>query len=366
MHRIGVIFIPDFSGDNPYQSLLAEALSLKGVDVSFGRNSVLFAVSVLSSLTEKNPEKTIKRIIHIHWPAAYLSSTSRLMMLVKFILFPVNLLTLAIFKCFGFKIVWTAHNVVGHAPGFKKVRLLFRKLLAGLYDMVIAHTDTARREIMDIYGTPKERITVIPHGNYIGCYKNSITREDARKELGLREGSTVFLFFGAIRKYKGVELLVDAFKKMDRESVELVIAGKPSPKKLGEELLGKIGGNENIKPIFRFIPDDKIELYMNSCDCAVLPYLNVLTSGAAILAMSFSKAIIAPSSGCIPDLLDLEGSFQYDPGKKRGLLETMESAAYAGRDRLQRMGEHNFGLAGKLSWEDVAAETQSVYEEVLS
>ncbi|MFC1570844.1 glycosyltransferase [Candidatus Omnitrophota bacterium] len=366
MHRIGVIFIPDFTGENPYQRLLSEALSSESVEVSFGRNSLLLAVSVLSSLRKKDPEKIEKRIIHLHWPSSYLSSTSRLMMLFKFVLFPVNLATLVIFKRCGFKVVWTAHNVVGHAPSFKGVRLFLRKLLARLYDKVIAHTDAAAREIMNMYGIPKNKITVIPHGNFIGCYKSSITREEARKELSLREGSTVFLFFGAIRRYKGVEHLVETFMKMDRESVELVIAGKPSPKKLAEEILGKIGDNKNIKPALRFIPDDKIESFMNAADCAVLPYLNVLTSGAAVLAMSFSKAIIAPSSGCIPDLLDPEGSFQYDPEKQRGLLEVMETAALSGRDRLARMGEHNFALAKELSWEKVASKTQRVYLEVLS
>jgi len=366
VHRMGVIFIPDFTGENPYQRLLSEALSLEGVNVSFGRNSLLLAVSVLSALGRENPERIEKRVIHLHWPSAYLSSTSKLMMLVKFILFPVNLLTLMIFKWCGFKVVWTAHNVVGHAPSFKGLRLLFRKLLAGLYDRVITHTDAAAREIMKMYGISRNKVTVIPHGNFIGCYKSSITREDARKELGLRDGSTVFLFFGAIRKYKGVGHLVDAFKKMDRESAELVIAGKPSPKKLAEEILAKVGGNENINLALKFIPNDKIESFMNAADCVVLPYLSVLTSGAAILAMSFSKAIIAPSSGCIPDILDPEGSFQYDPAKNRGLLDVMESAALAGRDRLTRMGEHNFELAGELSWGKVASKTQRVYLEVLS
>jgi len=93
-----------------------------------------------------------------------------------------------------------------------------------------------------------------------------------------------------------------------------------------------------------------------------LPYKDILTSGAVILAMSFGKPIIAPAIGCIPDVLDSEGSILYDPSEKEGLLKAMKQALDA---NLKKMGEHNFELAKHLRWDEIAKRTYEVYQECL-
>jgi beta-1,4-mannosyltransferase len=101
---------------------------------------------------------------------------------------------------------------------------------------------------------------------------------------------------------------------------------------------------------------------MNAADIIVLPYRGVLTSGTAILAMSFGKPIIAPSIGCMPDVLDDKGSFLYDPLQKDSLIKAMKQALTG---ELKRMGEHNFELSKRLSWDEIAKLVYDSYKECL-
>ena len=122
----------------------------------------------------------------------------------------------------------------------------------------------------------------------------------------------------------------------------------------------RIAGCANIKFMPGFIPDDQIQVYMNASDAVILPYRDILTSGAAILAMSFGRACIAPRLGCINDILDEHGAFLYDPDATDGLVRALKSAVASGRD-LSRMGAYNRYLAKQWDWERIAQRTLDVY-----
>jgi beta-1,4-mannosyltransferase len=207
------------------------------------------------------------------------------------------------------------------------------------------------------------RATVIPHGNYIHIYENVIDKMQARKQLRLNTEDIVYLYFGQIRPYKGTLELIDTFRKLDAPRTELLIAGSPYNNEIVEDILKRCNKNENIKTILKFIPDDEIQIYMNASDIVALPYKDILTSGAVMLAMSFGKPIIAPLIGCIPDVLDNEGGLLYNPSDDNGLLEAMRHALDAD---LIKMGKHNLELAKQLQWDDIAKRTYKIYQECLT
>lgn len=348
------IFIPDYSRGNPYQKALADSLSKEGVEVSFSTSSRLF--SVLSSV--KNHWKP--DILHLHWHHPFLLAGNILKTLIKSVSFIGELVTL---KLFGIKIVWTVHNITSHEEKFSFAELFFSKLLVRLCNKILVHSQFAKYEVEKLYGiTEDSRVVIVPHGNYISSYENVIEKSKARNQLQIITGDSVFLYFGQIRSYKGVPELIDAFEKLDNPHAKLLIAGKPYNNEIAEDVLKKCDRNENIKTIFEFIADDEIQIYMNAADVVVLPYRDILISGAVILAMSFGKPVIAPAIGCIPDVLDSKGSFLYDPSAKDGLLEAMRRALDAD---LKKMGKHNFQLAKRLRWDDIARQTYEVYQECL-
>ncbi len=97
---------------------------------------------------------------------------------------------------------------------------------------------------------------------------------------------------------------------------------------------------------------------MNAADVVVLPFQDILTSGSALLAMSFRKPIITPHIGCLSELLDSKGSFLYDPSEEEELLKAMQQALDASLDK---MGLHNYDKAKHFTWNEIAQKLSELY-----
>ena len=166
-------------------------------------------------------------------------------------------------------------------------------------------------------------------------------------QLNISQNKFVFIFFGNLRRYKGLLDLVEAFRKLEKKDTELLLAGKPEDKNLVALLEKATLGSGNIRLLPRFILDDEIQLLMNASDVMVLPYSDVLTSGAALLGISFGKALIVPKIGCLLDIFNSSNAFLYDPIEKEGLIDAMHRA---------------MNLAKSLNWRDIALHTYQLYD----
>ncbi len=347
-----VIFIPDYRDGNSYQMNLSQSLSRQGVFVCFD-NIVLRSI-----IKCWKPD-----ILHIHWPNRFMVSNSSLITVIKSTGFICELILL---KLFGIKIVWTVHNITDHEEKSKSLQLFFNKLLASICNKLIVHCHSAKAEVEKVYGKGLP-IVVIPHGNYIGHYKNTMTISEARNKLGINEEDIVFLHFGYIRSYKGVPELIDTFKKLDCQKVKLLIVGRSRDEKIATYIRNSSKADKRIIDILEFIPDDDIQIYMNTADIVVLPYKDVLTSGSAILSMSFGKPIIAPRSGCITDTIDEKGGFLYSTEIEDGLFESMQHTLSIDRNRkiLLDMGKYNLRLMEQFPWGEIGKKTYDIYQECL-
>jgi glycosyltransferase involved in cell wall biosynthesis len=270
-------------------------------------------------------------------------------------------------KIFNIKIVWTIHNLKNH----EKTNLIFERIcsivVAELADAIITHCKVAKEEaVKEFLIRNKNKVFVIPHGNYIEAYENNIEKVTAREHLGLKDSNLVFLFLGSIRPYKGVFEFIDIFNNIHSNKIELVIAGKvyrDSPE-MTHMLKEKIAHDPRIKFFPGFIPNNEVQLYMNACDAVIFPYRDILTSGAVLLAMSFGKACIAPRKGCIGEVLEDAGAFLYEIDDKNGLTKAINSAIEK-QDKLFFMGQHNLQLAQQYNWENIAEMTADVYQSCL-
>jgi glycosyltransferase involved in cell wall biosynthesis len=341
--------------------MLLDNLKALVPDVSCGSMCRYFSfldVSLLFTVIKN----TGVNIIHLHWLHPFLLADTRLKTLVKSILFIIQLF---IIKCFGIKVVWTVHNLKNHENRYQKLEGFFSRIIARDADAIIAHCEIARQDIQRVFKVRKHgKIAVIPHGSYRNAYKNTITAEEARHRLKLLPTDVTFLCLGLIRPYKGVLELIESFQKLDSSDARLIIAGRPQNRNLVNLLIQKSEGKSTIRLIPEFIPDDEIQVYMNAADVVILPYRDVLNSGAVILAMSFGKAVIAPRLGCIPEILDSSGSFLYNPDGQDSLVQAMKQAI-AARAKLREMGEHNYELDKKLDWQHIAVSTFQVYKECM-
>jgi glycosyltransferase involved in cell wall biosynthesis len=352
---VKVLVLPDYRESNPYQRDLYESLAKHGVLIRFGESFSLFSV-LRSIITRSTPDA-----LHLHWTHPFILGSNRVRTIIQASTFIAKLLLL---KITGVKIVWTVHNIVNHESCYPSLERYVTLSFLKLCDAVIVHGEAAKEALFREYAlshTFQRLVHVIPHGNYIGSYRNEIKRTEARTRLGLAQNDLVLLHFGLIRDYKGIPELIKDFYRLSEERVRLVIAGKPLNHAIQQSVDELAKRDNRINVHWGFIQNDDVQVYMNVADVVVLPYRNILTSGGVILAMSFGKAVIAPALGCIPDVLDNEGSFLYDPSQENGLLEAMQLALKAD---LKKMGEHNFELAKKLSWDDIARTTFQVYQDV--
>lgn len=352
MGGLKLIFWPLWTSDNPYQKLLIEQLEKLGVQIGEENTRTIFL------LGQQKPD-----ILHLHWLHPYFQASNQFYSLFKVVKF---IGKLALFRLAGIKIVWTAHNLKNH----ESLNLLSDKicttLVAKLCHAIIAHCESAKDEVISkFYLKNKDKIFVIPHGNYVNFYQNSISRAEARQQLHIFESTLLLLFLGGIRPYKGVIELIESFKHLRQDGLQLLIAGRPLNNEFGGLVQQKIAGQDNIKLIADFIPEAQVQVYMNACDVVVFPYRDILTSGAVVLAMSFGRACIAPRKSCMGEVLDRSGAFLYDPDEESGLLQAMSSAINMKADLLD-MGKHNRQLVEQYSWERIAKMTLDVYQWCLS
>lgn len=346
---MSILSIPDYRGGNPYQSNLEEALD---ENVTYGRDGVAFPIcrELLSG------EVTL---VHLHWFSAFFKGDSSLDTAKRFGLFVVWILLI---RLRSIPVVWTVHNVQIHDSEYPRVeRIVKRWFILNMCDRFIVHCDAIKEELVTEYDLPpsvQDRIDIIPHGHYLDNYENELEKAQARNSLDIPESSTLFLFFGKICPYKGIHSLIDAFQELSSGDRRLLVAGKPVTKSFGDTVYRRCNSDERIHHELRFIPDDEIQRYLNAADAVVLPYRNITTSGSAILAMSFGKAVVVPRLGCLPDLLDDEGAVLYDPEQPDALRTALEATAE--RD-LEEMGNHNMTNVSKYDWDSIAEQTRETY-----
>lgn len=343
--RLHVCLVPYYA-DNPYQRQLVEELRALQVEISTRKRLKGLVADLWLG-------RSTADVVHLHW----LPAVNRAAALGRVFMFVCRV---ALLRLSGCRIVWTVHNLYAHEGRWRWLERSFTRTILRLAHRVVVHSPTAAGLVAEEFGPAQHhKITTIPHGHYVGCYPNRLSRAEARQQLGLDPRDPVLLFLGKIRPYKGVKELVQAFQQLRHPTARLLIAGEP----LDQEVLADIqrhieSPRIHLKPVY--VPDHDIQLYMNAADAVVFPYQDVLTSGAVVLAMSFAKACIAARLGCICDTLDDDGGILYDPLDEDALQNAL-AAALTRQSDLEEMGQHNLERVSDWTWAGIAQATCSVY-----
>lgn len=350
-----VLFAPYYA-KNPYQSRLAEELRRHDVVVR-GVEPVGKELPPLdAALRSRRPD-----LLHLHWLHPFFLAPDVVRTMWRALRFVARLHRL---RAEGTPVVWTVHNLRNHDgrhPGLDHRTTLE---VARLADAIICHDEAARALVLQTFGDlPAEKLHVVPHAHYIGDYPNRASRADARRELGIAEDRLVYLFLGRVRGYKGVFELLEAFQSADLPTTsELVVAGKATEDRVRVRLKRRCKKAERVTLHYGHVEDERLQHYFGAADVCVLPYRDVLTSGAAVLAMSFGKPIVAPSVGGLAELLDPDGAWLYDPTRPGALPAALALAARTSPEQRAAMGDHNRRRAEASSPAAAAAAHAAVYE----
>lgn len=203
-------------------------------------------------------------------------------------------------KC---KVIPILDNVIPHEPHFFD-RPFTRYFLSGSTGCVTLCQEVAG-DLLDI--RPDARYTVLPHPLY-SHFGEKLKREEAERRLGLKPGCKNILFFGLIRKYKGLDILLKAFAGLG-EDYQLIIAGEPygdfAPY---QELIDGIAGNSRIKVIPSYIRDSEVKQYFSAADVTVLPYRSATQSGISSISYHFEVPMIVTAVGGLTETIGGRGT----------------------------------------------------------
>jgi glycosyltransferase involved in cell wall biosynthesis len=289
-------------------------------------------------------------ILHFHWWTFYLS----------YVFWTI----VAFAKLRGKKIVCTAHNILGHESG--ALDKFFTRSVFWLVDEFIVHSEQNRKQLNSFFGVPLERIHVNPHGNYDFYNDTPVTQEAARKKLGIPKDAKVIMSFGNLRKYKGFDDLITAFKTAKKKVPELylMIAGKPWNKEMADDIRNQLKDIADVKLAFDYIASSDIKYYFNSADIVVLPYHEFSgQSGPGNIALAFGKPLIVSRVGGLPELVMDENTI-FEPHDVKGLTVRIENA-FTKKGMLAKLSKEALIMKKKYSWDTITQQTLLVYKSVL-
>ena len=256
--------------------------------------------------------------------------------------------------------VLTAHGLLREEawrgrPG-RGLRRLWRRM-----DAIVTLSEYGARRLRDEAEMEAERIHVIPHGalDYLTRIPDEAPLPD---ELAAVEGP-VILCFGLIRPYKGVDVLLEAFRSV--QGAELWVVGRPlgmSLQPLREEAARAPG---RVRFVPRFLPDREVPAYFRRADLVVLPHRDAEQSGVLYAALAFGKPIAMSAVGGFPEVAEHGAGRLVPPGDPQALAGAVNEllADAAARERLAAAARA--AAAGPYSWDAVGERTLALYRELI-
>lgn len=246
------------------------------------------------------------------------------------------------------------------APGEARALRGERRLLSR-FDAVIAHTEGGAERLRADVGLDSDSVHVIPHGpfDYLTELPEEAPLPDALAAVPAER--PVILFFGLLRPYKGIDLLLEAFAALGPTDAELWIAGMPRmPLEPLLEAAERAPGTVRFLP--RFIADPEIPALMRRADVLALPYREIEQSGVLYTGLAFAKPMILSDVGGFAEVARRHGAARLvPPGDVDGLAAALAElvADRAERERLAAAAAAS--VEGDLGWDAIAARTLELY-----
>lgn len=200
------------------------------------------------------------------------------------------------------EIIALIHNMIPHEPTI--LDKLFPKYFVNAMDGFVAMADSVIEDVkyFDAYDKPK---IVSPHPIY-DHYGTLLDKKDAAIKLGLYDQNAYILFFGFIRQYKGLDLLLEAFadERLRKFPLKLIVAGEfyenPEPY-LSQIAKLKLGNFVELRTVF--IPDSEVRNYFSVADIVAQPYRTATQSGVSQIAYHFEKPMLVTNVGGLAEIV---------------------------------------------------------------
>jgi glycosyltransferase involved in cell wall biosynthesis len=248
-------------------------------------------------------------------------------------------------------LVLTAHDILPREPRAGQVAA--QRRLYDRFDALVVHSEHGRRRLTDELGIDSARVHVIPHGAFVAP-----SAERPSSPLPLQTDVPVVLFFGLLRPYKGLDLLLDAWRSID--GAELWVVGMP---RMDISSL-QATAPPSVRFVPRFVSDAEAAACFARADLLVLPYREIDQSGVAFTALGAGVPMLLSDVGGFPELAATGAARTFPAGDSAALHDALRELLFDPA-ALTAMAERAHAAAsGPYSWDVVARRTLDLYRSL--
>jgi len=282
------------------------------------------------------------------------------------VLAPVFITILLLCKLRGKKVVITIHNILPHEAN--RLNAILNRAVLHLGDHFIVHSERNVAQSHNTLGIPITKISRIPIGIINDVDEIHVPQSVAKEKLHIPQEKKVILFFGHIREYKGLEVLLEAFSIVIQQdpNLFLVIAGTPwKNEQHYVNLIQKYNIGSQCKAYLHFVPSNETSLFYSASDVVVLPYIEFSSQSAVgAVALAYEKPLIVTDVGGLSEYVK-DRRCLVPPKSPKNLAEAILSIT---RDEnlLQKLALDSKSIAQDCSWTSVAERTVATYKRILT
>jgi glycosyltransferase involved in cell wall biosynthesis len=283
---------------------------------------------------------------------------------------PVDYLYLKWLHLSGKHFILTIHDVIPFDAKTSDLSWL-RRMYHGA-DRLIVHAESNRGTLVRTFGVSPDKVRIIPMGPYLRFADEcKLPARLAKQRLGLEPDAPVILFFGQLKKVKGVQHLIRAFQQVSEQcpSARLIIAGPEWKESFAgyAVLIGELHLTDKVLTRIEYVPDQELGLYYSAADVVALPYTEAYQSAVLYMAYSFARPVVASAVGGLAEVVEDGMTGLLVPPADVDRLASALLTLLQDQEMARMMGEKGQSLVEtKFGWQEIARQTVEVYKEVLS
>lgn len=197
------------------------------------------------------------------------------------------------------KVISIIDNLIPHEQRF--FDRSFTRYFLGSTDICLSMSHSVTEEIRGL--SPKMPVVHHPHPVY-DHFGTAKSKQTARKILGIPDNKKTLLFFGLIRKYKGLDLILRAMDYLS-EDFYLIVAGEPYENFAPyQKIISESSAKMRIKTFTKYIPTEDVSTFFSAADAGVLPYKTATQSGVAAMAFHFNLPVVVTNTGGLKQMIE--------------------------------------------------------------
>ena len=257
------------------------------------------------------------------------------------------------------KVFYVCDNIIPHEkrPG----DMLLTKYAFMTVDGGIVQSDSVERDFLSLF--PDKKFVNTPHPVYT-IFGDIIPKDEAKKRLGISD-EKVILFFGYIRAYKGLDILIDAMPEILKQvNLKLVVVGEAyEDEQKYKKQISDLGLVDNIILNTDYVPNDEVGKYFSAADIVVLPYKSATQSGIVQIAYNFDKPVIATDVGGLSEVvLNDKTGFIVEPDNPKKIAEAV--IKFYSDNREKDFVDNVKAEKQKYSWDRMVENIEKLYQSL--